>query len=179
MTEKTTLTREEFAELISQRNSYYKAWKEAEKKLSEAQAIIEQQKKTFIAALNNATKISSTELQIAERLKAESSPEALESERAANAILTEELEKARAEIERLALEIANKQYTITCASEENQQLKESLAEAQELIKKLRRCANCKHRVEYAWLGEVATACALDVNEEENQTCKNYDKWEAE
>ncbi len=99
MTEKTTLTREEFAELISQRNSYYKAWKEAEKKLSEAQAIIEQQKKTFIAALNNATKISSTELQIAERLKAESSPEALESERAANAILTEELEKARAEIE--------------------------------------------------------------------------------
>ena len=95
MTEKTTLTREEFAELISQRNSYYKAWKEAEKKLSEAQAIIEQQKKTFIAALNNATKISSTELQIAERLKAESSPEALESERAANAILTEELEKAR------------------------------------------------------------------------------------
>ena len=43
--------------------------------------------------------------------------------------LETELAEARAEIERLALEIENKQYTITCASEENQQLKESLAEA--------------------------------------------------
>lgn len=54
-----------------------------------------------------------------------------------------------------------------------------LAEAQELIKKLRRCANCKHKIEYALFGEVATACTLDVNEEENQTCKNFDKWESD
>jgi hypothetical protein len=54
-----------------------------------------------------------------------------------------------------------------------------LAGAQELIKKLRRCANCKHKVEYVRFGEVATACALDVNEEENKTCKNFDKWESE
>jgi DNA-binding transcriptional MerR regulator len=59
------------------------------------------------------------------------------------------------------------------------QLETELAEAQELIKKLRRCANCKHKVEYVRFGEVATACALDVNEEEKQTCKNFDKWEAE
>ena len=47
-----------------------------------------------------------------------------------------ELADARAEIERLALEIENKQYTITCASEENQQLKESLAEARTEIERL-------------------------------------------
>ena len=46
-----------------------------------------------------------------------------------------QLAEARAEIERLALEIENKQYTITCASEENQQLKESLAEALAEIEK--------------------------------------------
>lgn len=49
-----------------------------------------------------------------------------------------QLAEARAEIERLALEIENKQYTITCASEENQQLKESLAEAQAEIDRLRK-----------------------------------------
>jgi hypothetical protein len=49
--------------------------------------------------------------------------------------LETELADARAEIERLALEIENKQYTITCASEENQQLKESLAEARAEIER--------------------------------------------
>lgn len=51
--------------------------------------------------------------------------------------LTKELAEARAELERLALEIENKQYTITCASEENQQLKESLAEARAEIERLK------------------------------------------
>jgi Lar family restriction alleviation protein len=54
-------------------------------------------------------------------------------------IINRELNKqyieARAEIERLALELENKQYTITCASEENQQLKESLAEARAEIER--------------------------------------------
>lgn len=51
--------------------------------------------------------------------------------------LETELADARAEIERLALEIENKQYTITCASEENQQLKESLADARAEIERLK------------------------------------------
>ena len=51
--------------------------------------------------------------------------------------LETELAEARAEIERLALEVENKQYTITCASEENQQLKESLAEARAEIERLK------------------------------------------
>lgn len=70
-------------------------------------------------------------------------------------------------------------HAVIVSREFARQLETELAEAQELIKKLRRCANCKHRVEYVRFGEVATACALDVNEEENQTCKNFDKWEAE
>ena len=53
-----------------------------------------------------------------------------------------ELAEARAEIERLALEIENKQYTITCASEENQQLKESLAEARAEIGQLKQLWSC-------------------------------------
>lgn len=67
----------------------------------EARAIVAQQKKTFVAALQNATKLSASQLRIAEQLKSESSPEMLESERAANATLTQELEKACVEIERL------------------------------------------------------------------------------
>lgn len=55
--------------------------------------------------------------------------------------LETELADARAEIERLALEIENKQYTITCASEENQQLKESLAEARAEIERLKNKEN--------------------------------------
>jgi len=47
------------------------------------------------------------------------------------------IEQMKDEIERLALEIENKQYTITCASEENQQLKESLAEARAEIERLK------------------------------------------
>ena len=53
-----------------------------------------------------------------------------------------QLAEARAEIERLALEIENKQYTITCASEENQQLKESLAEARAEIERLKEYTTC-------------------------------------
>lgn len=56
--------------------------------------------------------------------------------------LETELADARAEIERLALEIENKQYTITCASEENQQLKESLAEARAEIGQLKQLWSC-------------------------------------
>lgn len=74
---------------------------ELNKQLAEARAIVAQQKKTFVAALQNATAISASQLRIAEQLKSESSPEMLESERAANATLTEELEKALAEIEAL------------------------------------------------------------------------------
>jgi chromosome segregation ATPase len=50
-------------------------------------------------------------------------------------MLEKQLAEAQAEIERLALEIENRQYTITCASEENLQLKESLAEARAEIER--------------------------------------------
>ena len=64
-----------------------------------------------------------------------------------------QLAEARAEIERLALEIENKQYTITCASEENQQLKESLAEArteieskEKLVEQMRELLQLKNAI---------------------------------
>ena len=60
---------------------------------------MEKQAKIGVAAMNNAIKLSDAELASAQRLRRESSPEALESERAANSTLTEELEKAQAEIE--------------------------------------------------------------------------------
>ena len=62
---------------------------------------MEKQAKIGVAAMNNAIKLSDAELASAQRLRRESSPDALESERAANAQLTEELERAQAEIKRL------------------------------------------------------------------------------
>jgi predicted RNase H-like nuclease (RuvC/YqgF family) len=56
--------------------------------------------------------------------------------------LERELAEVQAENVRLALEIENQQYTITCASEENQQLKESLAEARAEIERLREYTTC-------------------------------------
>lgn len=79
--------------------------RELERDLIRAQAIIEQQKETFMAALDNATKMSAKELKLARQLKLKSGPRALESEREANAILTDELEKAQAEIEWLKQEL--------------------------------------------------------------------------
>ena len=74
------------------------------------------------------------------------------------------LKEVRAEIERLALEIENKQYTITCASEENQQLKESLAEARAEIERLKCCTNCGSRL---WAATGEGNC---------KNCKDFNRW---
>ena len=66
---------------------------ELELELAEARAEIERLKKISLTSINNAIKLSDAELKAARRLRRESSPEALESERAANAQLTEELER--------------------------------------------------------------------------------------
>lgn len=52
--------------------------------------------------------------------------------------LERELAEAQTEVERLALEIENQRYNVMCASEENQQLKESLADARDEIKRLKK-----------------------------------------
>lgn len=56
---------------------------------SEVDAVLKRQASAALAGMNAATAISSVQVQQAHRLRAESSPEALESERQANAILTE------------------------------------------------------------------------------------------
>ena len=81
--------------------------RQLETELAEARAEIERLKKVSLEGMNNARRLSGAELKAAQRLRAESSPEALESERAANAVLTEELERKDNLIEQMreALEI--------------------------------------------------------------------------
>lgn len=61
----------------------------AKARIRDLESAIKRQAASAIAGMNAATAISSGQLQQAHRLRAESSPEALESERQANAILTE------------------------------------------------------------------------------------------
>lgn len=56
---------------------------------AEVDTVLKRQASAAISGMNAATAISSGQLQQAHRLRAESSPESLESERQANAILTE------------------------------------------------------------------------------------------
>lgn len=68
---------------------------------SEVDVVLKRQAAAAIAGMNAATAISRGQVQQAHRLRAESSPEMLESERQANAILTAriaELEKALREL---------------------------------------------------------------------------------
>lgn len=84
------------------------------------------------------------------------------------------LAEARAEIERLALELENKQYTITCASEENQQLKESLAEARAGIENLKWHINSE---------KAKAEAALTLNDRAlglvNEARTNAEHWKSE
>jgi hypothetical protein len=70
---------------------------------SEVDEVLKRQAAAAIAGMNAATAISSGQVQQAHRLRAESSPEALESERQANAILTVRI----AELEKLLHECLN------------------------------------------------------------------------
>lgn len=77
-------------------------------RVSDVDAVLKRQASAAIAGMNAATAISSGQLEQAHRLRAESSPEALESERQANAILTErvaELEQACKENARYSAEM--------------------------------------------------------------------------
>jgi hypothetical protein len=65
------------------------------------EAIVKRQAAAARMGMDAATRISSGQLEQAHRLLAESSPDALESERQANAVLTEETERLRAENARL------------------------------------------------------------------------------
>lgn len=69
---------------------------------SEHEAIIKRQAAAALSGMNAAKAISSHQLDQAYRLNRESSPEALESERSANAILTAENERLRAALSDIA-----------------------------------------------------------------------------
>lgn len=71
--------------------------------VTDVDAVLKRQAAAAIAGMNAATAISAGQVQQAHRLRAESSPEALESERQANSILTERI----AELEKLLTECLN------------------------------------------------------------------------
>jgi uncharacterized protein YcbK (DUF882 family) len=70
---------------------------------SDVEVVLKRQAAAAIAGMNAATAISAGQVRQAHRLRAESSPEALESERQANAILTARI----AELEKLLTECLN------------------------------------------------------------------------
>lgn len=70
---------------------------------SEVDAVLKRQAAAAVAGMNAATAISRGQVQQAHRLRAESNPEALEAERAANSILTNRV----ADLESALLSIQN------------------------------------------------------------------------
>lgn len=75
------------------------ALKEENEKL---QQTLERQTRSYMAGLQAAKSVSANRLQEAARLRAESSPEVVSSEREANSLLTEENEKLREDIKKLS-----------------------------------------------------------------------------
>lgn len=68
------------------------------------EAIIQRQASAALAGMNAATAISSRQLALSRQARAESSPDALESERQANAKLTDEIERLRNDLTACQLE---------------------------------------------------------------------------
>lgn len=96
---------------------------------SEVDGVLKRQASAARAGMNAATAISSGQVEQARRLRAESSPEALESERQANAILTERV----AELEQACKE--NARYS-TEMREEFERRGERIAELEKQIEQL-------------------------------------------
>lgn len=71
----------------------------------EVDAVLKRQAAAAIAGMNAATAISAGQVQQAHRLRAESSPEALESERQANAILTARVAQLESELDTMNLAV--------------------------------------------------------------------------
>ena len=67
----------------------------------ELRETIKRQSSAARMGMDAAKKVSSEQLEQAARLRAESSPDALESERDMNAILSDEIERLRAEVEKM------------------------------------------------------------------------------
>lgn len=89
------------------------------------EAIIKRQAAAATSGMDATTRISSRQLELARQARAESAPEALESERAANARLTQEVEDLRNELTAARLENENAKHDIerlmaTVTSEANE-----------------------------------------------------------
>jgi Tfp pilus assembly protein FimV len=85
----------------------------------EVDKVLKRQASAAIAGMNAATAISAGQVQQAHRLRAESSPEALESERQANAILT-------ARVAELEMQLAEAKGHIETLDRSNDRLRQKI-----------------------------------------------------
>jgi hypothetical protein len=92
----------------------------------EVDEALKRQAAAAIAGMNAATAISAGQVQQAHRLRAESSPEALESERQANAILTARIAELESELDTMNLAVGY-------FHEENDRFITRIAELQKLL----------------------------------------------
>ena len=96
-TYKTVVPASDFDRVVAEKNA----------RIEKLEAAIKLQANAARNGMNAATEISRHQVETARRLRAESSPEALESERQANAILTSERDRLQAENVRLAAQAAD------------------------------------------------------------------------
>lgn len=96
---------------------------------SDVDAVLKRQASAAIAGMNAATAISAGQVQQAHRLRAESSPEALESERQANAILTARSAELESELDTMNLAVGY-------FHEENDRFITRIAELEQQVKTL-------------------------------------------
>jgi len=139
-TYKTVVPASDFDRVVAEKNA----------RIEKLEAAIKLQANAARNGMNAATEISRHQVETARRLRAESSPEALESERQANAILTSERDRLQAENVRLKGEVDSTNRAlmnsgrllgknlaeIMILTEERDSLRAQLAARDERIKRL-------------------------------------------
>lgn len=100
-------------------NGAYWGWEKRQTEVDELKSTIEKQKKLSLKAIENAKACSSLELQLAQKLHAESSPDSLKSERAMNAQLTNENLLLESKVDELQKRVDKAIYLLPSIKAEN------------------------------------------------------------
>ena len=103
-----------------------KAWNYRQIEVNELKSIIEKQKKLSLKAIENAKAGSSIELQLAQKLYIESSPDSLKSERSMNAQLTNENLLLEAKLDNLQKQLNEQSQHIKNLEHKNKELQNLL-----------------------------------------------------
>lgn len=103
------------------------------RKITDLESAIKRQGNAAISGMNAAKASATHDLQAAQRLRAESSPEKLASERAANAALTEEIEQRTRDRDAFADAAAEAQVERDAARDERDKLRAALSVAAQAL----------------------------------------------